>query len=91
MNPLRVIGRLFVKAGKGILAVLRFAERKGLTDDLLDLALTFVTHAQVEFADPAARRAWVVNELKAHTRAPDSIINLVVELAVQAYKAKVAG
>ena len=39
MNIFRAIGRAFVGIGAGLLAALRFAERRGLTDDLLDLAL----------------------------------------------------
>lgn len=88
MNIFKVIGRAFVAVGKGLLGALRFAESRGLTDDLFDLALSLVARAAIKFPDNEARREWSVAELtKRHI--PESIARLAVEAAVQAYKEKV--
>lgn len=90
MNIFRALGRVFVRIGKVMLAGLRFAEAKGLTDDLVDMALRLVTQAQAQFPDTEDRRDWVVDRLVAH-RVPESVARLALELAVQAYKKQVAG
>ena len=75
--------------GKALLAALRFAAAHGLDDDLLDVALSFVMHAHVSFPDNDTRREWAVAQLT-KKGIPESIARLTVEMAVQAYKAKVA-
>lgn len=78
----KTIGRLIKRA-------LQFAEQHGLTDDLVDAALRLVTQAQVQFDDNDQRKAWVLARLKTK-HIPDSIANLALELAVQAWKQRVA-
>ena len=81
---------IFKSIGKAVLRVLRFAESRGLDDDLLDLALGFVTRAQVKFSTNSERREWAVTQL-VNKHLPESIARLAVEVAVQAYKKQVAG
>lgn len=90
MNIFKVLGRVFVGIGKGILRGLRFAEARGLTDDLVDLALTYVLKAQVQFDDNEDRRDWVVGELQKH-HVPENIARGALFLAVELYKKQVAG
>lgn len=79
----------FFKAiGRGILKALQFAERHGLTDDLIDRALSLVTRAQLDFPDNDTRREWVVGQLTSQ-KVPESVARLAIELAVQAYKQRV--
>ena len=87
-NPFRIF---FRGLGRVLVGILRFAESRGLTDDLVDLALRLVTHAQVQFLDNDARRAYVIDELHRRTRVPESVARLVLELAVHAYKRRVLG
>lgn len=86
MNLFHVFGRAFIGIGKGILAALRFADKHGLTDDLVNLALRHVMDAQAQFATNDERREYVVSKLKGHF-VPESIARLAVELAVAKYKA----
>lgn len=86
MNPFKAFGRLFVAIGKGIISALRFAESRGLTDELFDLAVMAVTRAQVTFPTNDARFAWAVDQLTAKG-IPESVARLAVELAVQKVKA----
>ena len=88
MNVLKAIGRVFVGIGKGILAALRFAEKHGLTDELIDLALQHVIGAQAQFTSTDERREYVVGKLKGPF-VPESVARLAVEIAVQRYKATV--
>lgn len=81
--------RIFTRIGSLLLRALRFAESRGLTDEIADLALTLVTKAQVQFTDNAARREWVVSEL-VKKGLPESVARLAVEAGVQAFKHKVA-
>lgn len=85
MNPLKALGRVFIGIGKGLLKVLRFAESRGLTDDLLDLAIGAVTNASVRFTSNDERREWAVGQLR-NKGTPESIARLAVEAAVQAVK-----
>lgn len=91
MNIFRAIGRVFVGIGKGIVSALRFAEARGLTDDLVDLALRHVLRAQEQFDSNEARRRWVLQEIQRTRLVPDSIANIAIELAVQQYKKQVLG
>ena len=90
MNPLKVIGRVLAGIGKGLVAALKFAESRGLTDDLVDIALQHVTAAQVQFPTNEERFAFAVNKIKGKY-VPESIARLAVELAVQKYKAAIGG
>ena len=84
---------LFRTIGRTIKRALVFAEQRGLTDDLVAHAIRLVAGAQVNatLTDNAARREWVVSQLQKHTRAPESVIRLAVELAINAYKKQIAG
>lgn len=84
------IFRIFKAIGSAILRALRFAEQRGLTDDVFDLAVHVVTEGQVRFDSPAERREWAVGVLVTKGL-PESIARLAVEMAVQEYKRKVAG
>ena len=85
MNIFKAIGRAFVGIGKGILAALRFAEKHGLTDDLVDLALSHVATAQVKFITNQERFDYVVGRIQGPF-VPESVARLAVELAGQRYK-----
>ena len=89
MNILKAIGRAFVGLGKGILIALRFAERHGLTDDLVDLALNHVLDANRLFTSNDERREYVVAKLKGQY-VSESVARLATEMAVQQWKAHVA-
>ena len=84
---------IFRTIGRVIKRALVFAEQRGLTDDLVAHALRLVAGAQASatLTDNAARREWVVAQLQAYTRAPESVVRLAVELAVAGYKKQVAG
>ncbi len=85
MNVFRSLGRVFVGLGKTVLRALQFAESKGLTEDLLDLAVGYVITAQVRFSDNRDRCAWAVQQLTMRG-IPESVARLTVELAVQEWK-----
>ena len=89
MNILKAIGKAFVGIGNGILAGLRFAEKHGLTDDLVNLAFQHVSSAQGKFTTNEERFNYVVGRIQGRY-VPESIARLAVELAVQRYKATVA-
>lgn len=74
----KALGRLAKKA-------FTVAQERGLTDDLIQLALQFVTKAAVDLPDNDARREWVIQQLVARG-VPESIARLAVELAVQLFK-----
>lgn len=84
---------IFKGIGRAIKRALQFAERHGLTDDLLAHATRLVAGAAVNatLTDNAARREWAVSVLQRHTHVPESVVRLAVELAVQEYKKQVAG
>lgn len=79
---------IFKAIGRAVKRALTFAQASGLTDALVQLALTFVTQAAQSFVDNAAKREWVVAQLVAR-HVPESIARLAVELAVQLYKKEV--
>ena len=78
---------IFRSLGSFLVKVFRFAEAHGLSDDIMDLAFSLVTKAQVRFEDSAARREWVVTQLRTNGLS-ESLARFAVEAAVQAYKAK---
>ena len=88
MNPFRAIGRVFGRVGRVIRTALRFAESRGLTDELVDLALKHVVKAQESFDTNEGRRAYVLSQLRGYG-VPESIARLALELAVSAYKKQV--
>ena len=88
MNVLRRIGRAFGVIGRGLMRAVTVAAASGLDDDLFDLAVGFVTKANVRFASTDERREWALEQLRAHG-VKESIGRLAIEMAVQAYKAKI--
>jgi hypothetical protein len=78
----------FQRLGALIKGALGEAVIKGLTDDLIQIALGAVRFAASQFTDNAERREYVVNFLKSRG-VPESIARLAVELAVQLYKKEV--
>lgn len=86
-NPFGFLKRLSSFIGR----ILRFAESRGLTDDLVDLALRLVAQAQVQFPNNEARLAFVLDQIHLKTHVPESVARLAVELAIQAYKRRTLG
>lgn len=87
---MRGILRVFQRLGTLIAKALRFAESRGLTDDLVDLALTHVLKASDFFQTNEHRRAYVLAALRAQG-VPESVARLALEMAVALYKGKVLG
>lgn len=87
---MRGIVRLFQRLGSLIAKMLLFAESRGLTDDLVDLALTHVMKASEFFQTNEDRRAYVLAAVRAQG-VPESIARLALEMAVALYKGKVLG
>lgn len=78
-------GSFFKRLGSILLSAFDAAGGNGLTDQIVQLALTFVKEAAVKFADNTERREWVVAQLVAKG-IPESLARLGVELAVQLLK-----
>lgn len=87
---MRGILKWFGRIGEAIAIALRFAESRGLTDDLVDLALKHVMKAQTDFETNDARRAYVLSQLVLKD-IPESVARLALEMAVALYKGKVIG
>jgi hypothetical protein len=83
---LKVLGRIFVTIGKGVAAVFRNAEQRGLTDELVEKAEGLVAEAQTVFDNNTMRREWAVVALTT-AGVPESLARLAIELGVQSYKA----
>lgn len=85
MSVFTKIGRWFAKAGSLIWHALEAAGIRGLSDEVVALALIWVKEAVKTGLDNTAKREWVVGQLVAK-HVPESIARLAVELAVQAAK-----
>lgn len=85
---MRGILRFFKNIGHGIAKALRFAESRGLTDELVDLALKHVLRAPEFFSTNEDRRNYVLNQLRTQG-VPDHVARLALEMAVALYKGKV--
>lgn len=85
---MRGIFGFFQRLGSLIAKALRFAESRGLTDDLVDLALKHVLKAQEQFTTNEERRDWVLAQLR-RKKVPESVARLALEMAVALYKGKV--
>ena len=88
MNPLKSLGKFFVKFGSLVHRGLHAAVDAGLTDELKALALTLVRRANDEIVDKAERREFVVKFLVARG-APEFVARIAVELAYKLYKKQV--
>ena len=77
----RAVGRLMKKA-------FGFAKARGLDDELIDLALSFVVKADVKFADKAERREWVVSQVMAHAgkHVPENVARAALVFAFELFK-----
>lgn len=64
-----------------------FAKVRGLTDEIVAMALVWLRVAERKFVDNAEKREWVVNILVGKG-IPESIARLALELAVQVFKAE---
>lgn len=81
------LGAFFKKIGSFISKIWGAAEKLGLTDELVKIALGWVKVADEKYVDNAEKREWVVGILKAKG-IPESIARLAVELAVRAFKSE---
>lgn len=61
------------------------AKERGLTDQVLNLAIGLVNQAKSDFTDNDKRREWAVSGLVA-AGVRESVARLAIELAVQASK-----
>ena len=89
MNVLHAIGHAFVGIGKGLLSALRFAQKNGLTDDLVDLGLHHFTNAPASFATDDERFNYAVSKIRG-PYVPDAVARVAVSFAVQKYRAQMA-
>lgn len=80
---------LFSKLFGLVARALARAKALGLNDQLLKDTIAWVEEAGEKFADPAARREFVVGVLKSRG-VPESVARLAVELAVQIWKKRTA-
>lgn len=85
MNFFKKVGRWFKNAGSLIWQALEAAGIRGLTDEIVALALIWVKEAAKKELDNAGKREWVVQQLVAK-KVPESIARLAVELAVRLAK-----
>ena len=85
MNIFSKIARTLKKIGTLVWKALDAAGAKGLTDEVLQLAIKWAKVAAGKQLDNAQRREFVVGILTAKG-IPESIARLAVELAVQAIK-----
>ena len=83
------VGGFFKAIGRGFQAGFRFAVERGLTDEVLRLALGWARVAADQFADNAQRREFVVRMLIARG-VPEFVARLAVELAVSTLKKELA-
>ena len=89
MNPFKAVGAWLKKAGSLVWHALEAAGVKGLSDEVVALALIWVKDAARQGLDNDQKRAWVVQQL-VNKRVPESIARLAVELAVQLAKKELA-
>ncbi len=83
------LGSFFKKIGKAVGEAFLTAGGRGLTDEVLSIALTWARVAANKAMDNAAKREFVVEILVARG-IPESIARLAVELAVQVLKKELA-
>ena len=90
------IGSIFSTIGHGVesagsltLTGLKAAQSSGLTDALLNSAVTWVQVANNKQMTGPQKQSFVSNVLTSSTGASPSITNLAIELALQIVKAKV--
>jgi hypothetical protein len=84
------IGSFFKKIGVGIGKAFVVAGGRGLTDEVLALAIEYVRSYVDSTLTNDQKREAVVRLLKNRLHIPESIARLAVELAVQAVKAELA-
>lgn len=84
------IGSFFKKIGVGIGHAFVAAGGRGLTDDVLAVAVSLVRSYIGSSLDNTQKREAVVRLLMSRVHIPESIARLAVELAVQTVKAELA-
>lgn len=93
MSFLKSLQNLLTHLGSAIVSALGHATLRGLSDDVVNAAVTYVkeaTTAENSVLNNKEKRAYVADKLIGIFHIPESIANLAVELAVQAVKAEVA-
>lgn len=85
MNVFKALGKAFKAIGKFAVKAFGIAQEKGLTDDLVQLALGFVTAAAGKFDTNAEKREWAVVGLQA-AGVGENIARIAIELAVALFK-----
>lgn len=85
MNVFKAIGKAFAAVGKFAARAFGIAQEKGLTDDLVKLALSFVTTAAGKFDSNDEKRDWAVIGLQA-AGVKENVARIAVELAVALFK-----
>lgn len=88
MSIMSSLGNFFKNFGETVLHALGYANTHGLTDAVIEAAKQAARQAALEFADNAARQAYVKQTLQTTFHLSDSIANLAVELGVMALKAE---
>lgn len=88
MNIFGSIGGFFKRLGSFLFKGMTYAIEKGLTDELVKLALGFVREAADKLVNNTEKREYIVRELM-NRGVPESLSRLAVELAVMIYKKEV--
>ena len=87
MNLVKVLKEFAQHLGSAIVKGLGYATAKGLTDDLINIAVGEAKRAATSIADNQERRDWVVAQLEARG-VPESVARFATEWAVQIIKAE---
>lgn len=85
MSFLSSIGSFFLNLGKLLGNALKASVENGLTDKLIQLALSYIKEAASKAIDNDAKRAYVVQAL-VNRGFPESLARLATELAYQLFK-----
>ena len=86
MSFLSMVGGFFKRLGSVMVTALGFANVRGLTDEVVYVALDYVKLVAARQIDNAAKRELVVDKVSQVTKLPESVVRLAVELAYQVYK-----
>ena len=87
-NPFKLIWHGIAGLGKLIAKAFQSAAARGLTDAIVQDALSFVRQAAANIVSNDDKRVWAVSALVSKG-VPESIARLAVELAVQLFKDQV--
>lgn len=87
MSFLAEVGKFFKHLGSSVVAGLGYANAKGLTDEVVAMALAYVKEAAVTTLTNPEKRDQVEAKVAAVTHLPESVVALAVQIAVMAFKA----